>query len=150
MFNFIKHLITRRPESQRKSEPENIVMRPTPIDAATVDGVPTWKLAEFKDNLSIMLRCCEAEEATYWARPPGDRVCAAPYYFTRAAVLHKKAHDDAAEIAVCERWIAIEDDYAAQDIVTKGVAAQVQKGAHSGPMRVRLEKAKSRLAKRSS
>lgn len=150
MLDFIKRLLTGRPDAQRGTEHANAVLSSAPIASATVDGVPTRELAEFKDDLSIMLRCCEAEEAAYWARPSGDRVCAAPFYFSRAAILLRKDRDDAAEIAICERWIAIEDDYAAQGIVTKGFSAQVQKGPHSDPMRVRLEKAKARLAKRSS
>jgi hypothetical protein len=150
MLSLIKRLLSSRSGAKTQSLPVQDSAHLVPIKLPLVNGVPTWDLAGHKDDLPMMLRCCDAEESAYWAGSAGKRVCAAPFFFARAAVLLKKARDDAGEIAVCERWIAIVDDYAAQDIVRQGIAAQVQRGPHSDSMKLRLEKARVRLAKKTS
>ncbi len=94
-----------------------------------VDGIPTHELADQKYDIEIMLQCCDAEEENYWRQPGGRRLCAAPYYFMRAAILHRKLKEYAEEIAICKRWKAIAANYASQAIVKSGRAAQNHKGS---------------------
>lgn len=94
-----------------------------------------------------MLRRCEIEEASYWRQPKGERACAAPYFFERAAILLRKSKDFAGEIAICERWKAIADDYKKQPLVRAKQAALVHKGPRSAAILARLSKAKELLKK---
>jgi hypothetical protein len=113
---------------------------------AKVDGLPTYAHADTgKHDLPTMLRCCEAEEANYWKQPTGERLCAAPFYFLRVAILSRKAKDYASEISACERWQAIADDYAAQPMVRNGLAAKNHLGPSSENMKSRLPKARNLL-----
>jgi len=96
---------------------------------AEVDGIPTHELADQKYDIEVMLQCCDAEEENYWRQPGGRRLCAAPYYFMRAAILHRKLKEYAEEIAICKRWKAIAANYASQAIVKSGRAAQNHKGS---------------------
>ncbi|WP_242611439.1 hypothetical protein [Kerstersia gyiorum] len=107
---------------------------------ANVDGVPTYKLASQKDSLEVMAACAEAEANTYWAQPLGERQCAAPFYFERAAILYRKAkqHDD--EVRICESWIAIDEDFANQ---TAALAGGTPSMPRSQAIHARIGKARS-------
>ncbi|CAN5576144.1 hypothetical protein BH20VER3_BH20VER3_16540 [soil metagenome] len=73
-----------------------------------VHGKQTWELAESKkDDLEIMKKCCETELATY------EKVglVPAPYYFERVAILARKLSDFRDEIAYCEKYMAVVEDY---------------------------------------
>lgn len=117
---------------------------------AKVGDTPTHELASSShQDLQVMLKCCEAEEANYWKQPAGDRCCAAPFYFERVAILVRKAKDYQTEIAICERWKAIADDYAGQASVRSGMGAKVHLGPRSVAILGRLEKARALLKRRS-
>lgn len=118
---------------------------------ARVGDTPTYELASSnKHDLSVMLECCDAEEANYWRQPPGERLCAAPYCFQRVAILCRKAKDYRAEIAICERWKAIAKDYGAQPMVRAGRAAKNHKGPGAEDIINRMKKARALLAKSSA
>jgi hypothetical protein len=107
-----------------------------------VDGKPTCEYAEEKKNdLSFMLRCCEAEMATM---PKVDLV-AAPYYFERAAILLRKAKDYEREIEICESYItALERFYENKDL---SKYADVRKGPRYQAIAQRILKARQLLSK---
>lgn len=110
---------------------------------ASVDEKPTFAFAEtHKHDLRMMRRCCDAEESTYWSQPEGRRLCSAPFYFERAAILSHKAKDYAGEVSICERWERIISDYMAQSMVTERRAAMVHKGPRSIAILARLPKAR--------
>lgn len=115
---------------------------------AKVGETPTHDLAESgKNDPGIMKACCEAEAANYWKQPEGARACAAPYYFERLAILHRKAKDYSAEIEICEQWKVIIDDYTSQPMVRAGRAALMHKGPRSEAILGRLKKARELLKK---
>ncbi len=67
------------------------------VGANLVDGLQTWQHAETsKDNLDIMLKCCEAELRTM----EKAKVVAAPFYFERAAILFRKTKQYDREIEI--------------------------------------------------
>ncbi|WP_181295179.1 hypothetical protein [Pseudomonas sp. Q2-TVG4-2] len=108
-----------------------------------VNGIPTYELAETgKHDLATMLACCAAEADSYWRQPEGERLCAAPYYFERAAILLRKSKDYSGEVAVCERWKAIANDYKRQPIVKARQAALAHEGPRAEAILARLKKAK--------
>lgn len=109
-------------------------------DGAFVDGKPTFHWADVaKDDLTMMLRCCEAElEAMV-----RTKLAPAPFYFERAAVLSRQAQDYAGEIAICERYFkALEAHYA--HAATKG-QADVRKGPKYLAMVKRRDRARELL-----
>lgn len=113
-----------------------------------VNGTPTYELAEIaKHDPAAMLACCAAEADFYWGQPEGGRLCAAPYYFERAAILLRKAKDYSGEIDVCERWNAIVNDYKRQPMVKSRQAASAHKGPRSEAILARMKKAKELLRK---
>jgi len=117
---------------------------------AIVDGQPTHAYAKtHKHDVDMMLRCCKAEEDVYWAQEgDGPRLAPAPYYFERAAILSRKAHDYSGEVAICERWVAMAHDFKermAQNPETS--IADVTKGPPSRGIFERLPKAQALLAK---
>lgn len=113
-----------------------------------VNGTPTYELAETgKHDLAAMLACCAAEADSYWRQPEGERLCAAPYYFERAAILLRKAKDYSGEIDICERWKAIANDYKRQPMVKARLAALAHKGPRAEAILERLKKAKELLRK---
>lgn len=113
-----------------------------------VNGIPAHELAETcKDDLEVMLACCLAEESSYWRQPEGERLCAAPFCFERAAILLRKAKEFSEEVSVCERWKAIANDYKRQPMVKARQAALVHKGPRSEAILARLTKAKELLRK---
>lgn len=111
---------------------------------AEVDGQPTYSFAESaKNDLAVMLRCCEAETANYWRQPKGHRLSAAPFYFERAAILLRKQRRYAEELAVCEAWRSIIEDYQSQPSVQAGRMALAHKGPRSIKILERMDKAKA-------
>lgn len=115
---------------------------------AKVGETPTHDLAESeKNDPAIMKACCQAESANYWKQPEGARACAAPYYFERLAILHRKAKDYSAEIEICEQWKVIIYDYKSQLMVISGRAALVHEGPRSVAILDRLNKARGLLEK---
>ena len=107
-----------------------------------VDGKLTWEYAEEKKNdLSFMLRCCEAEMTTM---RKVDLV-AAPYYFERAAILMRKAKDYHREIEICESYITtVERFYENKD---PNKYADVRKGPRFQAIAQRIPKARQLLSK---
>ena len=80
---------------------EIIIYSVTPPE---VDGIPTYEHADSnKDNLDIMLRCCEAELKNF----SKSNMSPAPFYFWRVAVLAKKQKNYALEVEICEKYLAI-------------------------------------------
>lgn len=79
------------------------------VYSAKVDGVSTCGHAEKeKDNLLVMLRCCEEEIRNMAA----TGLAAAPFYFKRVAILAKKQKNYELEIKICEVLIAAYHIYA--------------------------------------
>lgn len=111
---------------------------------AQVNGVPTYALANNKHDLEVMVACVEAEVANYWNQRAGRRLCAAPFYFQRAAILYRKKKQFSDEMKICESWLAIIDDYEGQGIK---LAAKVHLGPTSVDIVHRLTKARELLAK---
>lgn len=107
---------------------------------AEVDGRPTSSLADRKDDLEAMLSCCDAEEATYWRQAPGSRISAAPLFFERAAIILSKRKQYTDVVTICDRWVAIADDYRNQPMVLNGSAAR----CHLGPRAQSIEKQRAR------
>lgn len=107
-----------------------------------VDGKPTWEYAQDKKNdLSFMLRCCEAEIATM---QKVDLV-AAPYYFERAAILLRKTKDYQREIEICENYITIVERFYKNKDPSK--FANVYKGSRFQAIAQRIPKARQLLLK---
>lgn len=107
-----------------------------------VDGKPTWDYAEEKKNdLSFMLRCCEAEMNTM---RKVDLV-AAPYYFERAAILLRKAKDYHREIEICESYITTVERFYENKEPSK--YADVRKGPRFQGIAQRIQKARQLLSK---
>ena len=76
--------------------------------ANLINGKQTWELAaDCKHDIETMKRCCMAEIETY--RRTG--LFPAPYYFERVAVLARKLKDYEQEIAYCEMYIGLVDEY---------------------------------------
>lgn len=111
---------------------------------AEVNGQPTHTLARKKDDLEVMKACMRAEVENYWRQPQGNRLCAAPFFFERVAVLQRKAKNYEAEIAACEEWLKIVGDYEKQVSAT-GVGAKVWAGARSNKIIERLPRARHLL-----
>ncbi|MFP5422650.1 MAG: hypothetical protein ACLGID_14435 [Gammaproteobacteria bacterium] len=115
---------------------------------AKVGGVPTYELADSgRNDLETMLQCCDAEEVNYLQQPFGDRLAPAPAYFLRVAILSRKAHDYAGEIAICNRWFALAKDYHSQPSVKAGRGCRINRGPGHDDMKKRLPKAKELLRK---
>lgn len=109
---------------------------------AELDGTPTHKLAGHKHDLEIMEACMRAEIENYWRQPEGHRLAAAPFFFERTAILQRKAKNYSAEVAACESWIEIVDNYKNQGFVKNGVGAKVWLGATSRRIMGRLPRAR--------
>jgi hypothetical protein len=76
--------------------------------ANLVNGKQTWELArDWKHDIEEMKRCCSAEIETY--RKTG--LVPAPYYFERVAILARKLKDYDQEVAYCEAYIRLVDEY---------------------------------------
>ncbi|HEN8706627.1 hypothetical protein A3L25_018400 [Pseudomonas putida] len=118
---------------------------------AKVGETATYDLADSgKNDPEVMQACCEAESANYWKQPEGARICAAPYYFERLAILRRKVKDYSAEISICEQWKAIINDYKSQPMVKNGSAALVHKGGRSEAILARIKKARDLLKRQKS
>lgn len=112
---------------------------------ASVEGLPTHELASRKDDLSIMLKCCDAEEDNYWSQRSGSRICAAPFFFERAAILLAKQKRFTEEVSICDRWARIAEDYSAQKAVISGLMAKVHLGPRPAAIAARRQKAATRI-----
>lgn len=76
-------------------------------------------------NLQILLdNCCQREQA-YFEQPQGQRRCADPFVFVRAALIFRKRQDHRAEREICERWDLILQDFERQPGATGAEAAWV-------------------------
>ncbi|GGJ06573.1 DUF4236 domain-containing protein [Halopseudomonas pertucinogena] len=138
--------IVREHDAQRKPGRTPIRQSCSSSGVAKVAGKPTYEYAaQSKNDLDVMLKCCKAESDTYWGQPEGDRACAAPFYFERAAILHRKAKDYASEIDICAQWQAIVDDYRIQTRGKSSQAALVHQSARSQAILARLPKARELL-----
>jgi hypothetical protein len=102
----------KRPKSAAKPSQEKhpAVVLSSDDDGAFVDGRPTFYYAEHaKDDLALMLRCCDAELEAM----ERTNLAPAPFYFERAAILYRRTPDYVAEIAICQRYFdALEGFYA--------------------------------------
>lgn len=106
-----------------------------------VDGVSNYHLAEIhKHDLDMMLKCCQSEENVYWAQQ-GRKIAPAPFYFERVAILCKKAKDYSGEVAICERWIAMEEDFMACSSATGLPSINLSASPRAHRIRSRLNKA---------
>jgi len=77
-------------------------------DVNLVDGKQTWELVDdWKHDIEMMKRCCAAETQTY----AKTGLVPAPYYFERVAVLARKLKDYQQEIAYCETYLGLVDEY---------------------------------------
>jgi hypothetical protein len=111
--------------------------------ANLVQGNQTWELvAEWKHDIEMMKRCCTAEMETF----AKTGLVPAPYYFERVAVLARKLKDYGQEIAYCETYIRLVDEY------YRANNLRPDEGVKAGPryqaIVKRLPKARSLAAKR--
>lgn len=111
----------------------------------SVDGRPTHELASRKDDLSVMLKCCDAEEENYWSQPCGSRICAAPFFFERAAILLAKQKRFSDEVSTCDRWTRIAEDYSTQKAVISGLMAKIHLGPRPAAIAARRQKAAKKI-----
>lgn len=109
-----------------KKQSKKIVSEPTPQvqpisfgeiitktthGANLVDGKQTGELFdEFKHDIEVMKRCCEAELMTM----EKAGLVPAPAYFLRVAILSRKARDYVQEISYCEKYINVVEAYYAK------------------------------------
>ncbi|MCG7598890.1 hypothetical protein MHM84_03765 [Halomonas sp. McH1-25] len=110
-----------------------------------VDGKPIYEYAEsHKHDVDKMLECCRAVENMYWSH--GEmKLAPEPYYFERAAILSRKAKDYSGEVSVCERWIAMEDDFMAWRQGNQHRGVNISGSPRAKRIRERLPKAKAKL-----
>ncbi|MDR5859400.1 hypothetical protein FZZ93_05810 [Halomonas eurihalina] len=82
-------------------------------DALKVRGQPVHTLfAKHKNDLDVMLACCDAIEAN--CRKHGCRVFPVPAYFERGAIRSRKLKDYETEVSILRRWVVLEDAYLSQ------------------------------------
>ncbi|MDT3721007.1 hypothetical protein [Pseudomonas oryzihabitans] len=65
-------------------------------------------------NLQVLLDNCLQREREYFVQPQGQRQCADPFVFVRAAMIFRKRHDPIAEREICARWDLILQDFERQ------------------------------------
>lgn len=65
-------------------------------------------------NLQVLLDNCRQREREYFDQPQGQRRCADPFVFARAALIYRKRHNVGAEREICERWDLILQDFEGQ------------------------------------
>lgn len=98
---------------------------------------------EDQNDIDVMLRVCNEVENWYRSQPEASfKHAPPPAYFLRAAILSRKHHDYSGEVAICERWIAMAEDYSSQQAVKEGLAANVAVGGSSVEIAKRLSKAR--------
>ncbi|WP_110599849.1 hypothetical protein [Salinicola lusitanus] len=106
-----------------------------------VNGISNYHYAQtHKHDLETMLACCQSEENVYWAQS-GSKLSPAPFYFERAAILCKKAKDYSGEVAICERWIAMEEDFMNYARTAPHPTIDISAGPRASKIRHRLTKA---------
>ncbi len=111
-------------------------------DGAMVDGRPTYEYGvSHKDDLVMMLRCCDAELEVMWRTnlPP------APGYAERAAIIYRRQGDFTKEIEVCERYLGELDRFLA--VSEHASAARSSVGNTVQKLRDRIARAKVLQAK---
>lgn len=91
------------------------------------------------DEIDKVLEECRQIEKDFLAKC-GFKSAPAPAPFKRAAILCRKSRDLDGEIAICRRWIALEETYSSQNLVRQGKAANVAAGPTARHLRARLEK----------
>lgn len=110
--------------------------------ANLVDGKQTWELAEEnKHELSTMIKCCDAELATYQK----TGMVPAPFYFERVAILYRKQRNYSQEVAYCDKYIKVVDEYYKKNNIKQNDG--VKMGPRYKAIVKRLSKAKELLAK---
>ena len=111
-----------------------------------VNGTPIYEYAKsHKNDVDMMLKCCRAIENVYWSYG-NMKASPEPFYFERAAILSGKAKDYSGEVAICERWIDMAEDFKKWlKTKPKGVMADVTKGPVSKRIYARLPKAQAKL-----
>lgn len=65
-------------------------------------------------NLQVLLDNCLQREHDYFIQPEGQRLCADPFVFVRAALIFRKRQDLCREREICERWELILEDFERQ------------------------------------
>ena len=86
----------------------------------------------------VLEECRQIENQ--FAASAGFKFAPPPAPFKRAAILCRKAKDRDGEVAICRRWIALEEAYSNQEPVRQGRAANVAAGPVARHIRERLEK----------
>jgi hypothetical protein len=110
--------------------------------ANLVEGKQSWELVgEGKHDIEMMKRCCAAELQTY----EKTGLVPAPYYFERVAVLARKLKDYEQEIAYCETYIRVVDEYYRANNIEPGTG--VKAGPRYQALVKRLPTARSLAAK---
>lgn len=111
------------------------------VGPPAIAGVPIWEYSDdHRHDVDAQLRCCALVEELYFSEPLGRRTAPAPVYFLRAAILIRKEKNYSSELAICERWQALVNDYTAQDFVRRGMGARVDAGPTSIRILARMEK----------
>lgn len=109
-----------------------------------VHGKQTWELAKINnDDIEVMKKCCETELATYAKLG----LVPAPYYFERVAILARKRKDFREEIAYCEKYMAVVEDYYRENNIPQ--TAGLKAGPRYKAIAKRLPKARLLLAGKS-
>ncbi len=105
--------------------------------ANLVEGKQTWEYAEEKKHdIEYMKKCCDAEIKTMYTAG----LVPAPYYFERVAILSRKEKNFEQEVAYCEKYIEVVENYYREN-GTEGIA-DVRKGPNFQAIAKRLPKAK--------
>ncbi|APQ10457.1 hypothetical protein NS201_12165 [Pseudomonas oryzihabitans] len=86
-------------------------------------------------NLQVLLDNCRQREREYFGQPQGQRRCADPFVFARAALIYRKRHDVLAERAICARWELI-----LQDFESQAQAAELTQGDRALGLQLRNRK----------
>ncbi|WP_027349216.1 hypothetical protein [Halotalea alkalilenta] len=125
--------------------------------AASSKNAMNIDLEAHKHDLDAMKAAAIEESARYWQSvsgleqseiPPAVK----PDAFLRVAILSRKARNFDQEIAFCEKWVQIEQDYRHRAATCKATTDRYVKDYTIGPIpeniRKRLARAKKRLDKR--
>lgn len=111
-------------------------------DGAMVDGKPTYEYAQtHKDDLAMMLRCCDAELQAMWQ----THLSPAPAFAERAAILYRRQGDYAREIEICERYLVELDRFLA--VPQHQGQAGAREGGIAQKLRDRIVRARALQAK---
>ncbi|QJQ94263.1 MULTISPECIES: hypothetical protein [Halomonadaceae] len=113
-----------------------------------VNGKPVHAYIEsHKHDIDMMLECCQAIENVYWSHE-GYKIGPEPAYFERVAILYRKSKNYSREVAICERWIAMAENFQAWLGENPEMRrADVTQGSRSKNIYERLPKAQELLKK---